>query len=46
LAWGTSGLEPKATIVKCPVLMPGEKGIVSVTFQAPSKYYILIFLGI
>lgn len=35
LAWGTSGLEPEATILKCPILMPGEKGIIAVTFRAP-----------
>ncbi|XP_033608398.1 uncharacterized protein LOC111866967 isoform X2 [Cryptotermes secundus] len=35
LAWGSSGLQPKATVLKCPILMPGEKGIIAVTFQAP-----------
>jgi hypothetical protein len=35
--WGTSGLEPKATSLKCPILMPGRKGIIAVTFQAPGK---------
>jgi len=35
LAWGSYGLEPKATVVKCPLLMPGEKGVIAVTFRAP-----------
>jgi len=34
LAWGSYGLEPKATVVKCPLLMPGEKGVIAVTFRA------------
>jgi hypothetical protein len=43
LAWGSSGLQPKAAVLKCPILMPGEKGIIAVTFQAPGKNSIYIF---
>ncbi|XP_049960033.1 uncharacterized protein LOC126480776 isoform X1 [Schistocerca serialis cubense] len=35
LAWGTTGLEPQVTTVKCPALEPGERGQICVTFKAP-----------
>ncbi|KAK7864626.1 hypothetical protein R5R35_012402 [Gryllus longicercus] len=35
-AWGTSGLEPEETVVKCPILQPGEQGTISVRFRAPA----------
>lgn len=31
--------------MKCPLLMPGEKGVIAVTFRAPGKYCILVFHG-
>ncbi|XP_067008585.2 next to BRCA1 gene 1 protein isoform X2 [Anabrus simplex] len=34
-AWGTVSLEPDETVVKCPILEPGEKGLIAVNFRAP-----------
>uniref|UniRef100_A0A1B6CDG6 UBA domain-containing protein n=2 Tax=Clastoptera arizonana TaxID=38151 RepID=A0A1B6CDG6_9HEMI len=34
-AWGSAGLTPVARVVKCPLLLPGEQGHVTMMFNAP-----------